>query len=66
MQPESGESRAGVSLLERYLTVWAFPCIIAGVALAAVVDVLAEAQVMLPVVYLVKRSKDWYETGAQG
>ncbi len=67
MQQESGESRTGMSLFEYYLTVWVFPCIIASAALATVVGVLIEVPVMLlSVVCLVKRSKDWCETGAQG
>lgn len=67
MQPESGESRAGMSLFEYYLTVWGFPCIIASAVLATVVGVLIEVPVMLlSVVCLVRRSKDWHETGAQG
>lgn len=66
MQQESGESRTRMSLFEHYLTVWVFPCIIAGAALEIVIGVLIEVPVMLSVVYLVKRSKNWYETGAQG
>jgi ACR3 family arsenite transporter len=34
-----------------------------GAALATVVGVLIEVPVMLSVVYLVKRSKGWYEAG---
>jgi ACR3 family arsenite transporter len=34
-----------------------------GAALATVVGVLIEVPVMLSVVYLVKRSEEWYETG---
>ena len=37
-----------------------------GAALATVVGVLVEVPVMLLVVYLVKRSKGWYETPATG
>ena len=37
-----------------------------GAALATVVGVLVEVPVMLLVVYLVKRSKGWYETRAAG
>jgi ACR3 family arsenite transporter len=36
-----------------------------GAALATVVGVLIEVPVMLSVVYLVKRSKGWYEVGVQ-
>jgi ACR3 family arsenite transporter len=36
-----------------------------GAALATVVGVLIEVPVMLSVVYLVKRSQGWYESGAQ-
>ncbi len=36
-----------------------------GAALATVVGVLIEVPVMLSVVYLVKRSRGWYEAGAQ-
>lgn len=36
-----------------------------GAALATVVGVLIEVPVMLSVVYLVKRSKGWYEAGVQ-
>jgi ACR3 family arsenite transporter len=36
-----------------------------GAALATVVGVLIEVPVMLSVVYLVKRSADWYEAGAR-
>jgi len=37
-----------------------------GAALATVVGVLIEVPVMLSVVYLVKRSKGWYESAEQG
>jgi ACR3 family arsenite transporter len=36
-----------------------------GAALATVVGVLVEVPVMLSVVWLVKRSKPWYEAGIE-
>jgi len=59
-----------MSLFERYLTVWVFLCIVAGIALGQFLPVpfqvlgrMEVAPVMLLVVRVVNASKGWYEAG---
>ena len=65
-----------MSLFERYLTLWVFLCIIAGIALGhflpglfGAISAMEDARVNLPVpvmlsvVWIVNNSKGWYERG---
>ena len=50
----------GMSIFERYLTVWVGLCIVAEIALGKIVGVLIEVPIMLMLVKICLRTQAWF------